>query len=110
MGGDGEDAGGGVIATAAERARAADGERRQRRARGRRALNSEGRVEREAQPVAQREQRPGGVAGETNAFIESLKQVVDQCSSLGVAVGLEPIVGQLISSTDETLKILNPSS
>ncbi|WP_158088223.1 sugar phosphate isomerase/epimerase family protein [Kocuria massiliensis] len=49
----------------------------------------------------------GGVAGETNAFIESLKQVVDQCSSLGVAVGLEPIVGQLISSTDETLKILN---
>lgn len=47
-----------------------------------------------------------GAAGEVAAFVDSLQQVVEQAEPLGVTVGLEPIVRQLISTTDAALDML----
>lgn len=47
-----------------------------------------------------------GVRGEVPAFIDSLRAIVEQAQNLGVVVGLEPIVRQLISTTDQALDIL----
>lgn len=49
----------------------------------------------------------GGTPGEVPAFVGSLRAVVEKTEPLGVVVGLEPIVRQLISTTDEALGILD---
>jgi hypothetical protein len=41
------------------------------------------------------------------AFIESLREIVETAYALGVKLCLEPIVNQLIDSTDERLSILD---
>lgn len=44
--------------------------------------------------------------GDVAAFLESLTMLVEQTAPLGVVVGLEPIVNQLISTTDQALDVL----
>lgn len=48
-----------------------------------------------------------GTRAQVPLFIDSLRAVVERSSGLGVAVGLEPIVRQLISTTDQTLEVLD---
>jgi len=48
-----------------------------------------------------------GTPGDLGVFIESLLTIVERTESLGVTVGLEPIVRQLIATTDGALKILD---
>lgn len=47
-----------------------------------------------------------GAQGEISAFVDSLRRVVEGADALGVAVGLEPIVRQLIATTDAALNVL----
>ncbi|WP_449279072.1 sugar phosphate isomerase/epimerase family protein [Leucobacter sp. GX24907] len=47
-----------------------------------------------------------GARGEMSAFVDSLRRIIDGTRSLGVAVGLEPIVRQLVSTTDAALEVL----
>ena len=49
----------------------------------------------------------GTSRGDVPAFIASLRAIVEQTQSLGVTVGLEPIVRQLISTTDQALDVLD---
>lgn len=49
----------------------------------------------------------GGARGDVAAFVDSLRQIVAKANDLGVAVGLEPIVRQLIATTDSALDVLN---
>ncbi|MGV9863512.1 sugar phosphate isomerase/epimerase family protein [Rhodococcus koreensis] len=48
-----------------------------------------------------------GTPGEVPAFIESLRAIVEKTEQLGVVVGLEPIVRQLIATTDGALDVLD---
>ncbi|MBL3700775.1 sugar phosphate isomerase/epimerase family protein [Leucobacter luti] len=48
-----------------------------------------------------------GTPGELPAFIDSLRRVVEGAEALGVAVGLEPIVRQLVATTDAALGVLS---
>lgn len=47
-----------------------------------------------------------GARGEIPAFVDSLRRVVEGSQALGVAVGLEPIVRQLVATTDGALDVL----
>lgn len=44
--------------------------------------------------------------GDFESFVESLREVVKRVNELGVIVALEPIVNQLISTTDRALEVL----
>ncbi|MFY0409763.1 sugar phosphate isomerase/epimerase family protein [Solicola sp. PLA-1-18] len=44
--------------------------------------------------------------GNLHAFVASLREIVDAADGTGVVVALEPIVNQLVSTTDQTLAIL----
>lgn len=48
-----------------------------------------------------------GTRGDLPSFIESLRQVVEKTEPLGVTVALEPIVRQLISTTEQALDVLS---
>lgn len=47
-----------------------------------------------------------GARGEISAFVDSLRRIVEGAAPLGVAVGLEPIVRQLVATTDAALEVL----
>lgn len=47
-----------------------------------------------------------GDPGDLDGFIDSLRQVVAAADGTGVRVALEPIVNQLVSTTDEALHVL----
>ncbi|MFV0435427.1 MAG: sugar phosphate isomerase/epimerase family protein [Leucobacter sp.] len=48
-----------------------------------------------------------GARGEVPFFIDSLQRVIERTQPLGVAVGLEPIVRQLVNTTDQALEVLD---
>lgn len=48
-----------------------------------------------------------GEPGDLDSFVSSLIEVVERSQALGVTVALEPIVNQLVSTTDEALAVLD---
>jgi len=48
-----------------------------------------------------------GAPGDLDAFITSLRRIVEQTEPLGIAVGLEPIVNQLVNDTAGAQQVLD---